>query len=103
MDEYINRKLALKAKVPHYSANGVEIIMSEAIPVEYIKNLPAADVRPVVRGHWIPIGIDDMDEGMYKCSKCGSEHFFPDILLGIPADNFCSNCGADMREQSKEE
>ena len=53
MDEYINRGLVLKAKVPHYSANGVEIIESEAIPVEYIEKLPAADVRPVVYGHWV--------------------------------------------------
>jgi hypothetical protein len=58
------------------------------------------DVRPVVRGKWIPVGTDDMDEGMFKCSECGSEHFFPEILLGIPADNYCPNCGADMREES---
>lgn len=65
--------------------------------------VPAADVRPVVRGEWISVGTDDMDEGMYKCSECGSEHFFPDVLLGIPADNFCPNCGADMRTEEGEE
>lgn len=64
-----------------------------------VEDAPAADVRPVVRGKWIPVGVDDMDEGMYKCSECGSEHFFPEILLGIPADNYCPNCGADMREK----
>lgn len=64
-----------------------------------IDDIPDADVRPVVRGKWIPVGVDDMDEGMYKCSECGSEHFFPDILLGISPDNFCANCGADMREE----
>lgn len=65
--------------------------------------IPAADVRPVVHGKWVPVGADDLDEGMFMCSECGSEHFFPELLLNIPADNFCPNCGADMRpEQPKE-
>ena len=46
MKEYIEREAALKEQVPHYSANGVEIIEGKAIPVEYIENLPAADVVP---------------------------------------------------------
>jgi hypothetical protein len=44
MKEYIEREAALKGQVPHYSTNGVEIIEGKAIPVEYIENLPAADV-----------------------------------------------------------
>lgn len=47
MKEYIEREIALKWQVPHYSANGVEIIEGKAIPVEYIENLPAADVVEV--------------------------------------------------------
>jgi len=57
---------------------------------------PAADVRPVVRGEWIPIterlrswkhGFEDVTTG-YKCSVCGMEERF--------MEPFC-NCGADMR------
>ena len=54
--------------------------------------LPAADVRPVVRGEWI-------DNGRYKaptCSNCGSG-----CLLNYESDyhesDFCPHCGADMR------
>lgn len=63
-----------------------------------VTRLLSLDVRPVVRGKWIPVGLDDADEGMFKCSECGSEHFFPEILLCIPADNYCPNCGARMEE-----
>ena len=49
-------------------------------------DLPAADVRPVVRGKWI-----DHQEGRWiyvKCSECGTVH---DVK-----SNFCPNCGAAM-------
>lgn len=62
---------------------------------------PAADVAPVRRGRWVPVGMDDVDEGMFKCSECGNENFFPELLMGISADNYCSNCGADMREETE--
>ena len=48
--------------------------------------IPAADVRPVVRGKWI-----DHQEGRWiyaKCSECGTVH---DVR-----SNFCPNCGAAM-------
>ena len=102
MAEYIEREKAIEA----FDDPTVERYYGDICPesvIRVIEQIPTADVRPVVRGKWIPVGTDDMDEGMYKCSECGSEHFFPDILLGIPADNFCPNCGADMREPPKEE
>ena len=51
--------------------------------------VPAADVRPVVRGHWI--------DG--TCSNCG---FFTDVVMSR-FFSYCPNCGADMREPPKEE
>lgn len=54
-----------------------------------IKNIPDADVQPVVRGHWI--------DG--ACSNCG---FFTDIVMSR-FFSYCPNCGADMRELPKEE
>ena len=57
-----------------------------------MEDVPAADVRPVVRAEWI-------DNGMYKaptCSNCGSG-----CLLNYESDyhesDFCPHCGADMR------
>ena len=50
--------------------------------------IPAADVRPVVRGKWI-----DHQGGRWiyaKCSECGTVH---DVK-----SNFCPNCGAMMEE-----
>jgi len=46
-------------------------------------------------GHWITTGEEQGALGIIykkrKCSKCGWEH-----SLVIP-NNFCPNCGADMR------
>lgn len=68
--------------------------------------IPAADVRPVVRGKWIPDydyaeydydGSTPLPEPLkfqdgWQCSLCG---------WYMPSEtNFCPNCGADMREES---
>ena len=50
-----------------------------------IESIPAADVRPVVRGHWI--------DG--ACSNCG---LFTDIVMSR-FFSYCPNCGADMRDE----
>lgn len=70
-----------------------------------IKAIPAADVRPVVRGKWVdnkgsPVPWDKMNKncpshGAY-CSVCGDWLTASDEYSVI--GNFCPNCGADMRE-----
>ena len=78
MGDYIERQAVLNAYDAVQRKNG---------PWRFetlIKSVPAADVRPVVRGRWekdTPMG--------YKCSVCGC------LMPGKP--NFCPNCGADMR------
>lgn len=58
--------------------------------------LPAADVRPVVRGKWIKYAPHNSD--MMTCSEC--EKYF--LLDGDQYDyHFCPICGALM-EDSKE-
>ena len=47
----------------------------------------AADVRPVVRGRWL---YETEIEG-HACGECSACHKIRVI------DNFCPNCGADMR------
>ena len=49
-----------------------------------LKDIPPADVRPVVRGEWIG------DGDCIICSNCKTAYTF----MG---SNFCPNCGADMR------
>ncbi len=51
--------------------------------------IPAADVREVVRGKW------KVNPVYIKCSLC------KEAFLLIP-QNFCPNCGADMREVEHE-
>lgn len=65
--------------------------------LDKIASIPAADVRPVVRGKWIWFG-DCSNEGLY-CSVCKNkihEVRKPKKKLS----NFCPNCGADMMEES---
>lgn len=55
---------------------------------ELLEAIPAADVRPVVRGTWL------FDRGdVCKCSNCGWETSVRKAMR----INFCPNCGADMR------
>ena len=72
--------------------------------VAYLESIPAADVRPVVRGKWKRVvdftGVEAFGykETMivgYGCNVCGYE---VDVSEGDY--NFCPNCGADMREES---
>lgn len=57
--------------------------------LEAFNEIPAADVRPVVRGTW----VDETNKWSngFRCSQCGHK-----IFCGTT--NFCPNCGADMRE-----
>lgn len=68
-----------------------------------VKNLPAADVRPVVRGKWVKADYEEDDwpfpeDMFYLCSNCTTRHGF----VG-EQPNFCPNCGADMRGEQDEE
>lgn len=52
-----------------------------------IENAPTIEERKT--GKWIPF-----DYPWYQCSECGAVRENKSFL-----ENFCSNCGADMREQ----
>lgn len=55
-----------------------------------IKDIPPADVRPVVRGKWVP---EPDRHYHWHCSECG-------YTVGVIRMDckFCPNCGTDMRE-----
>lgn len=52
----------------------------------------AADVRPVVRGRW----LHETEIEGHACGECSACHKIRVI------DNFCPNCGADMRGGSEQ-
>ena len=70
-----------------------------------VSDAPAADVAPVVHGHWI-IGADN-DDFDVKCSKCEWADIFE--VAGIAAVeriakamHYCLNCGAKMDDEVSE-
>ena len=84
MDEYIDRQSVLAKKF------NLESRLHEPITVvlaSEIERIPAADVRPVVRGRW----IDVEDSTLSTCSVCG-------FNVGAYTFHYCPNCGADMGE-----
>lgn len=62
------------------------------------KAIPAADVRPVVRGRWVWPEPSKTRDRPY-CSNCLNDAYWDDDR-GFVTDNYCPNCGADMREES---
>ena len=82
MKEYIEREAVLTLVEPD----------ARPFLAERIKQLPAADVRPVVRGKWEPVVAANEDGSPYqagiRCSECC--HF------DVWEFNFCPNCGAEM-------
>lgn len=82
----------------HPYAKGKNIPTAELADI--MERIPSADVRENIRGHWIRKktevwnkdgGKADINVYADFCSVCGS---FGTREL----DNFCPNCGADMRE-----
>lgn len=99
MAEYIEREAAL-----NFEVDSVLLVPSAFQPfmdgmafyAEHIKRLPAADVRPVVRGKWErhfsrPCVYADM---FWHCSVCGYKNA---ESFANSYHHYCPNCGADMR------
>lgn len=66
---------------------GLKLLESD---IEDIKELPPAQPKCKV-GHW----EGNQPNGRYRCSECGCLSISND-------DNFCFNCGADMRGKENE-
>ena len=73
------------------------------------RRIPAADVRPVVRGEWLTGNDNPRTYGRIRamCGRCGAFALTDMVNAGSYKErlsNFCPNCGADMRpEPPKEE
>ena len=93
--EYIGREEVILA-VRHAWAKGLE-------STQYIEQIPAADVAPVVHGRWIGIdssfwkpthsGDISVFRKTYRCSECRRRTAI--------AENYCPNCGAKMDKEEK--
>ena len=104
--EYISREAAFNAViklVPKVDEDGYcWVIRGDAATA--IDNIPAADVRPVVRATWIVKEMQALFPGMdehpvFACSECGYQIY--DLLDSVKdRHHYCPNCGADMREES---
>lgn len=60
-----------------------------------IEHIPAAEVRPVVRGEWLLEREPDGTPYQFHCSVCDGDFSFMGITTKY---KYCPNCGADMRE-----
>ena len=92
MDDYISREAALETikslypSMPLVKLNADKWHEKNKAYMDCetaIEDLPAADVRPVVRGKWIKNGWS------INCSECGFD-------MPYTIRNFCPNCGAKM-------
>lgn len=90
MREYIEREAAIKLfNFAVLDCLGMEPTIRAGDIIKALESIPAADVRPVVRGEWENAGSD-----VWKCSRCGYG-----IMPWNAGVNFCPNCGADMKEE----
>ncbi len=102
MKEHIEREAAVKAVeiVDFYKGSG---IVPSGYASDAIRAIPAADVREVVKAHWIKSDLfGDMMVSVYTCSNCNRVIRVPSGLN--PAKDiapFC-HCGAEMTEMRGE-
>ena len=97
MAEYIEREafLGKARKLP--SVGGCAAVCREDLE-DLIGTFPAADVAPVVHGHWVGLEYDGYADGfpvydLWECSECGNEERGEDVPETHP---FCNWCGARM-------
>ena len=98
MIEYIARDEILKypIRINHYDKEhgNEDFVLGIECVIEYIEQIPAADVQPVKHGRWISEYIG-YGVTRYKCSVCGGI-FGEDMIVDFQHNNFCSDCGAKM-------
>lgn len=71
----------------------------ESTALESVKNIPTADVQPVMRGKWIK--QEEPYVNTYECSNCNRWFTIEDEIPEENNYNYCPNCGADMRNDEK--
>ena len=93
MSDYIDREKLIQAisedaltTLSDWDSSLMNLIMIE------IQECPAADVAPVVHGHWIESKLySDELNNIASCSRCGN---MIDFVTETPT--YCDDCGAKM-------
>ena len=96
MEDYkeLIEKLRHEAAFAYLGSDGDRLSRMMCDAADVIEKLQS-DVQPVVHGEWM---VGDYEEGTWECSNCGLLWTLND---GTPEENnmnFCTYCGADMRE-----
>ena len=93
MGDYISRDVT----IIEFMDNDIDHIQAPSgkEAVQILSDIPAADVVPVVHGHWIPYRCD-----MYECSVCERIHTSMDVEK-CDAE-YCPHCGALMDAKGEE-
>lgn len=100
-EEYITRKSAREAvdKGVIYSA------MDRHDTFENIRLIPAANVRPVIYGHWLEVTVEDTGNMLVASMRCDQCNKFHNEVYhyGDPTEmaHFCPFCGADMQKRRR--
>lgn len=99
MAEYIEREALLRRlifengnRIPEVNVDNFPTTVTIRDVKKLIRDIPAADVAPVVHGRWMK------RDGYTECSKC--EYWYDSAESDDAGDraNYCPNCGAKMQE-----
>lgn len=93
MNDYISRQAAIDGLKEYFSdeertETEYGAYWHHIHVLQFLEDIPPADVRPVVRGRW-----KKNDNGTYSCERCHS--WIPEEQRHYA--NWCLYCGADMR------
>ena len=106
--DYISREAAIEAMYKDAEAHPGHTFWTSQY--EALRNIPAADVRPVVRGKWEDVEVTYVADkttlpferiSSMRCNQCNRYHT-EIYYYGNPTEmaHYCPNCGADMMEES---
>ena len=107
MTDYISREAAIESF--RKNLDGGYVLTDDAQTTHILQSLPAADVRPVLRGNWEDVEVQYIADkttlpferiSSMRCNRCNRYHT-EIFYYGNPTEmaHFCPNCGADMREE----
>ena len=107
LNEYINKAVVIGKlqEIKRRNVRGNKILCAdEEQIIRFIEAMPAADVRPVVRGKWEQEEIFGVNGNAAEfqsafCSVCRRYHTTP-FSYYFTRYNFCPNCGAVMIEDN---
>lgn len=94
MAEYIEKDKLRLMKTEECAGHTIEYAMGWKACVEWVKSLPAADVRENVKAEWVPADEKPYIRKHFHTMACSNCRKRKDGKW-----NFCPNCGAKMEVQ----